>query len=209
MKKLRGYWIDYQLLWIRHDQASKVDFRPANDVARLEFLRQKQQPEADFSVNWYHRIEWTNEQLGLEVNKNDAYEANKISTSTLDDIASIRLSEVVEYVQFWTPTRVKACLRSGKMLPYNFLRSIKPQSQWKTIQAGIYLCGELPDLDENMLMAIDSVRNEGYHDALEALMAGDVAPHTDRGPYLRQNRALDLLANILRSWEAIDQHVRT
>lgn len=192
MKYVRGEWVDYHLLW--EDHGSKVKYRPAEDVSRLRELRMKQQPDADWSVDWDNFI------LKNEVSKDDVYVAKKVSSKPFDE--SFLTYEVTDYTYVaWDTPRVKAILRSGKMLPYDILRRINPRTKWTAIQQMISITGDLPDISYAVMEAVNEVNNQGYREALDRVLAGG-SEHSDRAKRVQEDRACDLVAAILRGWEA-------
>lgn len=175
------------------------DKRSPEEVSRLEFLRKKQQPWVDWDVDWEKFV------LRDDISSADVFEAKKVRYYTDESeleavVASVDRTESVTHL--WETYRLKAVLRSGKTLPYALLKKIGPSSHWKTIQKWIEAEGELPGLSLEILAAVHEVRTQGYVDALDLLLSGEAADRKDRARYVQENRALELVVKILRSWEA-------
>lgn len=180
--------------------------RTPEEMARLDFLRRKQQPEVDWDVDW-DKFE-----LRDDTSSTDAFKAGKVSLPGAEGLIEAQMASVnrVDAItHLWETYRLKAVLRSGKMLPYKLMKKIGPSSHWKTIQKWIEAEGELPGLSLTVLAAVQEVNNQGYQGALAEIMSGDIAPQKDRGKQMRQNRALELVTNILRAWEAQDRRQAT
>lgn len=181
--------------------------RSPEEMDRLQELREKQQPWVDWTVNWARFI------LKNEYSKDDPFESNKtvsIESFALDGKTdSVTFREVHTEYTFptWTSYRVKATLRAGKMLPYSIWAKLKPQSQWKSVEKAILEAGDLPDLAPEVLNAVSTVRNQGYREALEQVQAG-VVPDNGSAGQKAQNRALDLVAAILRDWSSQDDRAK-
>lgn len=212
-------WVDTFLGWEPTDKVqggsyvngvpgSKMTYvtRPFQDQDRLQALRVKQEPAGTWDrghEQWIDSLEWPDKDLGIIVDKNDAYEAHKVMPMRSMDETEFRTP--VEYVYpSWTSFRVKACLRAGGMLPYHLLRAMNAQTQWTTLEKAIAEVGELPPLSDYLVQAVYKVRNAGYRKALDDIMKGDIAEHSDRKRSVQQTRALNLVAEIVRSWEALD-----
>lgn len=204
MKWTSSGWMDTSLEWFR-TSSRIVDFRHPEDRERLIELRVKQQPDVDWSIDWDEVQHYDDKRLGLEVNRNDAFVANKVNLVSSQEMDEIAFGEAREWAFLWTTYRVKAVLRSGKQLPPALLAKIGSRAKWTAVEGLISGAGELPGLDGTMMEAINEVRNEGYQDALDEILSGDVEEDVRSSRYKRQNRALDLVCNILRAWEAQDQ----
>lgn len=197
-------WVDTFLDWIDVN-TRRVGHRPEEDRARLMELRVQQEPEGTWDKGhdwWMTSLEWNDKKFGIEVDKNDVYEANKAMSmsSQVMDTMEWRDPEYYEYYR-WTAARVKATLRSGKMLPYEVIKRLKDQTRLDYVDRWIEEAGELPPLDDLIYSGLDRVRNPEYREALKEVMRGEVATMADVAAYFNQNRALDLLASILNSLE--------
>jgi len=176
--------------------------RSPSEMARLQFLREKQQPGVDWTQDW------DNFELRDEISPGCVFQAKKVTVCFGEQLEQAQVAsqdrrDAITHI--WETYRLKAVLRSGKMLPYALMKKIGPKSQWKTIQKWIEAEGELPGLDRTVLEAIQDVYNQGYRGALDEIMAGDIAPQgkgTDTAKYMRQVHALDLVVKILKGRSA-------
>src|SRR6478609_5196549 len=116
MKQVRGRWVDYHLLW-DGDNPKTMIYRTDDDVARLEFLRRKQQPGADWARDWSKVPFWTDKDFGIRIDKNDAFQAGRVSLMEDDELValSIQMEETALHGtvdtdrHYWDGVQVKAC----------------------------------------------------------------------------------------------------
>lgn len=216
----QGKWTDIFLEWVPDvpvmggswmEGATGSDigydkFRPLEDRDRLMVLRRQQDNWEGTHAVWMESLEWPDKRLGIEISKHDAFEAHKVALMSNQTMARFDFKEPTDYENHrWTGTRVKACLRSGKMLSYDILKRVKAGLNWVYVEKMIAEAGELPDLNQDVLDAIMTVRNEGYSDALAEIQAGNIADQSEANRRKRQDRALDLVASILRGWSGADE----
>lgn len=208
MKQVRGQWVDYHLLW-DGDNPRTMILRTQDDVDRLEFLRRKQQPDADWSRDWYRTLEMSDLDLGIKVEKTDVFVARKVTIMDPSHMGGKWSEDPIDYDYFtWTPPRVKAVLRTGKSLPQDILSKINDKTKWSVTEGLIAQAGDLPDMPYEVMEAVREVYNDGYKQALDEILAGDVADIRDRAKRVRQDRAIKIVAAKLRDWASRDHKAR-